>query len=245
MSSPAPARRGHGRGSRLVSGEAAVLDGEWAARPLGRAAPRRPRPPRTRHGALRRHHPALAPRPGQALVPVPPGHRVRVRDHRRRGAGAHPGSPRSSPTRHPRPPTRARITRPVLEDYLSWLLAQGYSACHPGAVAVDDPGVLRRLPPPRLAARAGRQRHHLRRRAPLPPRPDRPVHPRVRDGPAGVRRSPGEDPAHHHPQPRRRPDRDRAARRGRLQPAVQPGARPTAAAGPACGSRPSRSAPSS
>ena len=56
---------------------------------------------------------------------------------------------------------------------------------------------------------------------------------------------PREDPAHHDPQPRGRPDRDRAARRGRLQPPVQPGARPTAAAGPACGSRPSRSAPSS
>ena len=52
-----------------------------ASRPAttGTPAPRHPRPARARHGAVRRDQPALAARPGEALVPVPPGHRVRVR----------------------------------------------------------------------------------------------------------------------------------------------------------------------
>ena len=71
-------------------------------RPLERAAPRRSRPPRTAGGAVRCHHPGLAARPGEAVVPLPPGHRVRVRDHLVRGAGLVPvlGVPRrASPRR--------------------------------------------------------------------------------------------------------------------------------------------------
>ena len=45
----------------------------------------------------------------------------------------------------------------------------------------------RGLPPPWLAPGPCCQRDHLRRGTPLPPRRDRPVHPRVRDGPAGIR----------------------------------------------------------
>ena len=156
--------------------------------PLGRRPPGHPRPARTRHGALRRDQPALAPRPGQALVPVPPGDRVRVHDHRRRGAGADPvlPLPRRRVTREAG--DASAITRPVLEDYLSWLLTQGYSASTRALslsmIRVFFDACHRHgwLPGP------GRQRDHLRRRTPLPPRRDRPVHPRVRDGPARVRR---------------------------------------------------------
>ena len=57
--------------------------------------------------------------------------------------------------RHPGIADETGITRPVLEDYLSWLLAQGYSAATRALSLQHAPGVLRRLPPPRLAARAG------------------------------------------------------------------------------------------
>ena len=124
---------------------------------------------------------------------APPG-------HRRRG-GHHPAGPGGLPVLASR---------------------SGLLGFHPGAVAEHAPGVLRRLPPPRVAARAGPWRRHLRRRASLPPRPGGPFHPRVRDGPARVRRRPGPAAVHHHPQPRRGPDRDRAARRGRLRPGIQP-----------------------
>jgi hypothetical protein len=56
--------------------------------------------------------------------------------------------------RHPSVADGTDITRPMLEDYMAWLLGQGYSASTRGAVAVDAAGVLRRLPPPRLAPRA-------------------------------------------------------------------------------------------
>ena len=55
---------------------------------------------------------------------------------------------------HPGVTDEARITRPVLEDYLSWLVTQGYSAATRALSLSHDPGVLRGLPPPRLAARA-------------------------------------------------------------------------------------------
>ena len=223
MNSPVPARQERPRlaGGQRRGGRPRRPVGVG---PLGRRPPGHPRPARTRHGALRRDQPALAPRPGQALVPVPPGDRLRVHDHRRRGAGADPVLP--VPRRAPPAGRGAERDHPAGPGGLPVLAAhRGILGVHPGAVLVDDPGVLRRLPPPRLAARPGRQRDHLRRGAPLPPRRDRPVHPRVRDGPAGVRRGPREDPAHHDPQPRRGADRDRTARRGRVQPPVQPCAR--------------------
>ena len=116
-------------------------------------------PARRGRGAARfdTDHPGLAPRTGQALVPVPPGHRVRLHDHRR-GALALTRFSRflaELPRRRSTGP--GAITRPVLEDYMAWLLGRGLLGRHPGAVAVDAPGVLRRLPPPRLAARARRR----------------------------------------------------------------------------------------
>ena len=146
-------------------------------------------PARRGRGAARfdTDHPGLAARAGQALVPVPPRHRVRLLDHFCRGTGAVPVL-RFLAERHPERDRRGRH-HPAGAGGLPGLAAgPGLLGVHPGAVAVDAPGVLRRLPPPRLAARAGRQRHHLRRRAPLPPRRDGPVHPRVRHGPARVRR---------------------------------------------------------
>ena len=126
VTSPVPAgASGRGSGRRRRGGRPRRPVGLG---PLGCRPPGHPRPARTRHGALRRDQPALAARPGQALVPVPPGHRVRVHHHRRRGAGAHPVLPvprRVSPARRTTP---SAITRPVLEDYLSWLVTQGYSA---------------------------------------------------------------------------------------------------------------------
>jgi integrase len=50
---------------------------------------------------------------------------VRVRDHRCRGTGAYPVLP---VPRRPDAGDASAITRPVLEDYLSWLVTQGYSA---------------------------------------------------------------------------------------------------------------------
>ena len=74
-----------------------------------------------------------------------------------RGAGAVPVLRRSSPSAT-RGVTDARRDHPAGPGGLPVLAARpGILGCHPGAVAVDDPGVLRRLPPPRLAARAGRQ----------------------------------------------------------------------------------------
>ena len=52
---------------------------------------------------------------------------MRVRDHLRRGAGPVRFSAFLD-ERHPGIAGEAGITRPVLEDYLSWLLTQGYSA---------------------------------------------------------------------------------------------------------------------
>ena len=96
-------------------------------RPLERAASRRSRNPRAAGGPVRRHHPGLAARPGEAVVPVPAGHRVRVATI---SAGALALSRFSAflAERHPGIADETGITRPVLEDYLSWLLAQGYSA---------------------------------------------------------------------------------------------------------------------
>ena len=186
VNSPAPAGAGQAAASGVVAGGGGDPRRRVGLGPLGRRPPGHPRPARARHGPLRRDQPALAPRPGQALVPVPPGHRVRVRHHRRRGAGAHPVLP--VPRRLPPGGRRRGRDHPAGPGGLPVLAGHpGILGGHPGAVAVDDPGVLRRLPPPRLAPRAGRQRDHLRRGAPLPPRRDRPVHPRVRDGPARIR----------------------------------------------------------
>ena len=199
LTGPACGTRGaHGEQPGASRGRQARLQVVTARRPAstangprttGTPAPGRPRPARARHGAVRRDHPGLAARPGRSGGPGsawPPGARSRPSPP---GHWRCPGSRRSSPSATRGVADEAGITRPVLEDYLSWLLAQGYSAATRALSLSDAPGVLRRLPPPWLAARAGcHDADHLRRGAPLPPRPDRPVHPRVRDGPARVRR---------------------------------------------------------
>ena len=53
-------------------------------------------------------------------------------------------------TCHPEVAEPGAITRPVLEDYQSWLLTEILGR-DPSAVAVDDPGALRDLPPLRPA----------------------------------------------------------------------------------------------
>lgn len=126
MSGPAPARAGRPR-LAVVAGEAAALDGEWAsdcweARRLGIPARRgratarfdgisQPwlRDPVKRWSRLR-----LA--TGCAFTTIGSGALALARFS---GflAACHPETDRPS-----------AITRPVLEDYLSWLAAQGYSA---------------------------------------------------------------------------------------------------------------------
>src|SRR5258708_15999154 len=61
------------------------------------------------------------------MVPVRPGRRLRVRDHLRRGPGLVPVLGFLA-ERHPSIADETSITRPVLEDYLSWLPTKGYSA---------------------------------------------------------------------------------------------------------------------
>ena len=176
-SGAAPARPG----PVLVHSQAAGLDGEyaadhWNAQRLGVPARRGRRP-----GPVRCHHPGLAARGGRAVVPVPPRHRVRVRDHLRRGAGPIPvlGVPgRAPPGIATRPASPGRSWRTTCRG------SARATRLPPGRFAQRAPGVLRRLPPPRLAAGLPHERRHLRRRAPLPPRPGGPLHPRVRDGPA-------------------------------------------------------------
>ena len=78
---------------------------------------------------------------------------------------------------HPGIAGEAGITRPVLEDYLSWLLAQGYSA----STRALSLSMLRVFSDAchrhGWAARTAPWRCHLRRGAPLPPRPGGPLHP--------------------------------------------------------------------
>ena len=70
-----------GRARYWFDGEAARPGRRVRRRPLERAASRRSRPARAAGGPVRRHHPGLAARPGEAVVPVPAGHRVRVHHH--------------------------------------------------------------------------------------------------------------------------------------------------------------------
>ena len=66
------------------------------------------------------------------------------------GALAISRAPRFLSDRCPSVGDATGITRPVLEDYMAWLLGRA-TRRHPGARPVDAAGVLRRLPPPRLA----------------------------------------------------------------------------------------------
>ena len=126
MNNPVPARRERPR-LQVVSGEAAILDGQWAsdhwdASLLGIPARRgrgtarfagisQPwlRDPVKRWSRLR-----LA--TGCAFATIDSGALALTRFSRFLAA------------RHPQAGDARAITRPVLEDYLSWLLTQGYSA---------------------------------------------------------------------------------------------------------------------
>ena len=151
MSPASAATRAQALQLSVVAAQGTDLDGEWASDHWDAGRLGVPAPAGTWRGPLRHGHPGLAPRAGQALVPVPPRHRLRLLTIAA-GALALSRFSRFLAERHPSVADETGITRPVLEDYLAWLFDQGYSAVHPGAVAVDAPGVLRRLPPPRLAA---------------------------------------------------------------------------------------------
>src|SRR5258708_18538774 len=96
-------------------------------RSLGRHLPWHPRPARAGHGALRRDQPAVAAWPGQALVPVPARDRCAFTTIDA-GALALTRFSRFLGACHPEVGEPSAITRPVLEDYLSWLVTEGYSA---------------------------------------------------------------------------------------------------------------------
>ena len=126
MNNPAPARAGRPR-LQVVAGEAAALDGEWAsdhweARRLGI--------PARRGRATARFDGISQP---WLRDPVKRWSRLRLATgcaFTTIGAGALALTRFSGflAACHPEADRPGAITRPVLEDYLSWLLTQGYSA---------------------------------------------------------------------------------------------------------------------
>ena len=222
VNSPMPARRDRPR-LQVVSGEAAVLDGQWAsdhwdAGRLGISA-RRGRgtarfggisQPWLRDPVKRWSRFRLA--TGCAFATIDAGALALTRFSRFLAA------------RHPQAADASAITRPVLEDYLSWLLTQGYSASTRALslsmIRVFFDACHRHGWLPGLAASATIYVEEL------------PFHhdeiarfiPEFVMAQLESERGSGEDPAHHHPPPRGGDDRDRAARRGRVHAAVQPGA---------------------
>src|SRR5262249_35408986 len=123
---PVPAAQGRSR-LRVVAGEAAALDGEWAAdrwkatrlgiparRGRGQARFDQISQPWLREAGKRWSRFRLA--PGRAFPPLSGGALALTRFSR------------FLATCPPEVGQPAEITRPVLEDYLSWLLTEGYSA---------------------------------------------------------------------------------------------------------------------
>ncbi|HYA53850.1 MAG TPA: phage integrase N-terminal SAM-like domain-containing protein [Streptosporangiaceae bacterium] len=126
MSTPVPAAAGRPR-LRVLAGEAAALDGEWAAdrwnaarlgiparRGRGNARFDQISQPWLREAVKRWSRLRLA--TGCAFATIDAGALALTRFSR------------FLATRHPDAGDASAITRPVLEDYLSWLLTQGYSA---------------------------------------------------------------------------------------------------------------------
>src|SRR5262249_11379062 len=126
---PVPAAQGRSR-LRVVAGEAAALDGEWAAdrwkatrlgiparRGRGQARFDRISQPWLREAVKRWSRFRLA--TGCAFTTISGGALALTRFSR------------FLATCHPEVGQPAEITRPVLEDYLSWLLTEGYSAATP------------------------------------------------------------------------------------------------------------------
>ena len=126
MNALVPARRERPR-LQVVSGEAAVLDGQWASDywDAGRLGiPARRGRGTARFGGI-----------GQQWLrgPVKRWSRFRLATGCAfatidSGALALTRFSRFLATRYPQAADASAITRPVLEDYLSWLLTQGYSA---------------------------------------------------------------------------------------------------------------------
>jgi integrase len=126
VTSPVPARQGRPR-LQVVSGQAAILDGQWASDywDAGRLGiPARRGRGTARFGGI-----------SQSWLrdPVKRWSRFRLATGCAfatidAGALALTRFSRFLATRHPQARDASAITRPVLEDYLSWLLTQGYSA---------------------------------------------------------------------------------------------------------------------
>ena len=126
MTSPAPARRER-PWLQAVSGEAAILDGQWACDHWD--AGRLGIPARRGRGTARFDgisQPWLrGPVKRWSRFRLATGCAFATIDA---GALALTRFSRFLATRHPQAADASAITRPVLEDYLSWLVTQGYSA---------------------------------------------------------------------------------------------------------------------
>ena len=196
----------------VVAARDTTLEGEWAGDHWDAARLGIP----VRRGRGRARFDTITqgwPRGGQALVPVPSGHRMHVRDHLPRGRWPCTRLSRFLAEGDCEVVDEDRPHPPGPRGLHGLAAHPGLLTFHPGPVAVNDPGVLRRLPPPRLATPTRCGRHHLCRGTPFPPRTDRPVHPRVRHGPTRVRPGASPDPPPHHPPPGGAHDRNRPARR--------------------------------
>jgi len=126
VNTPVPARRERPR-LQVVSGEAAILDGQWAsdrwdASLLGIPA-RRGRGTARFDGISQQW--LRDPVKRWSRFRLATGCAFATIDS---GALALTRFSRFLATRHPQAADASAITRPVLEDYLSWLLTQGYSA---------------------------------------------------------------------------------------------------------------------
>jgi integrase len=126
VTSPVPARQGRPR-LQVVSGEGAVLDGQWASDHWD--AGRLGIPARRGRGTARFSGISQS----WLRDPVKRWSRFRLATGCAfatidAGALALTRFSRFLAARHPPPRAARAITRPVLEDYLSWLVTQGYSA---------------------------------------------------------------------------------------------------------------------
>ena len=90
MSPASAASRAEAAHLVVAPARARTLDGEWAADQWRAARLGVPASGHAGRPASSTITQRLAARTGQALVPVPPGHRLRLRDYRRRRAGPCP-----------------------------------------------------------------------------------------------------------------------------------------------------------
>ena len=126
MTSPVPARQGRPR-LQVVSGQAAILDGQWASDywDAGRLGiPARRGRGTARFGGISQSW-LRGPVKRWSRFRLATGCAFATIDA---GALALTRFSRFLAARHPQARDASAITRPVLEDYLSWLVTQGYSA---------------------------------------------------------------------------------------------------------------------